>query len=131
MLTKTITYTDYNGVERTDKFYFNLTPTEALELELDTPDGMKNMVKTIMETNDVKAIIALVKKFLMKAYGVKSEDGKRLIKNDKVREEFEQTAAFSQLFMELVTDADKTAEFFNGLAQGAAPKTSSPMPVKK
>ena len=131
MLTKTITYTDYNGVERTEKFYFNLTQIEVLELELDTPDGMENMIKTIMDSNDVNASIALVRKFLMKSYGVKSEDGKRLIKNDTVREEFEQTEAFSQLFIELITNADKAAEFFNGLAQGAAPKSSSPMPVKK
>lgn len=130
MITKTITYPDYNGVERTEKFYFNLTRAEMVELELDTPNGMGNMIKTITETNDAKAIIALVKKLLLKSYGVKSDDGKRLIKNDRIREEFEQTEAYSQLFMELVTDADKSAAFFNGLVQGAAP-AGSPVSLTK
>lgn len=129
MLTKTITYTDYSGAERTEKFYFNLTQTELLDLELDTPDGMEKLVKSLIEKNDNRAIIALVKKFLHKSYGVKSDDGKRLIKNDKVLEEFMQTEAYSKLFMELASDAEKSAAFFSGLVSGA-PAAPAVKPVQ-
>lgn len=129
MLIKTITYTDYNGAERTEKFYFNLTQTELLDLELDTPDGMEKLVKSLIEKNDNRAIIALVKKFLHKSYGVKSDDGKRLIKNDKVLEEFMQTEAYSKLFMELASDAEKSAAFFSGLVSGA-PAAPAVKPVQ-
>lgn len=80
---------------------------------------MEKLVKSLIEKNDNRAIIALVKKFLHKSYGVKSDDGKRLIKNDKVLEEFMQTEAYSKLFMELASDAEKSAAFFSGLVSGA------------
>ena len=31
MIKKTVTYTDYNGVERTESFYFNLSKAEVME----------------------------------------------------------------------------------------------------
>lgn len=128
MLTKTVAYTDYNGVERTEKFYFNLNQAELLEMELDTPNGLEQEIRTILDTNDIKAIIGTVKKFLLKAYGVKSDDGKRLIKNDEVREAFVQSEAFSKLFMELLTDDKKCADFFNAIVPNVQP-AAAPLAV--
>lgn len=115
MIKKTITYCDYDGNERTEDFYFNLSKAELMEMELGTSGGMENMIKQIMAAQDVPKLISLFKDIVIKSYGIKSADGKRFIKNEDVREEFMQTEAYSELFMELATDAEKAATFINGV----------------
>lgn len=115
MLKKTITYTDYNGVERTEDFYFNLSKAEIMEMEMSTTGGLAEMIQRIVQAQDAPAIIKIFKDLVLKAYGQKSPDGKRFIKSDALREEFEQTEAYSNLFMELATDSDAAAAFVNGI----------------
>lgn len=115
MLKKTITYTDYNDVERTEDFYFNLTKAEIMEMEMSTVGGLAEMIQRIIKTQDAPAIIKIFKDLVLRAYGEKSPDGKRFIKNDEIREAFSQTEAYSILFMELATDADAAAAFVNGI----------------
>ena len=115
MLNKTVTYTDYNGVERTETFYFNLTKAEIMEMEMGTTGGLAEMIKRIVAASDMPAIIKIFKDLVLKAYGVKSADGRRFIKNDEVRADFEQTEAYSIIFMELATNADAASAFINGI----------------
>lgn len=115
MIKKTITYTDYNEVERTEDFYFNLTKAEIMEMELSTTGGMAEMIKKIVATKDQPAIIKIFKDLVLKAYGEKSADGKRFIKSEEITTAFSQTEAYSILFMELATDADAAAKFVNGI----------------
>lgn len=115
MIKETITYTDYNGISRTDDFYFNLTKAEVMELEMSTKGGLAEMIQRIVKAQDQPAIIKIFKDLIVKAYGVKSPDGKRFIKNQEVIDEFVQTEAFSELFMKLATDADAAAKFVNGI----------------
>lgn len=115
MIKKTIAYTDYNGVERKEDFYFNLTKAEVMELEMSTKGGLAEMIQRIVAAQDQPAIIKIFKELIIKAYGVKSPDGKKFIKNQEVVDDFVQTEAFSELFMELATDADAAAKFVNGI----------------
>ena len=115
MIKETITYTDYNGVERKEDFYFNLTKAEIMEMEMSTKGGLAEMIQRIVAAQDQPAIIKIFKDLIVKAYGVKSPDGKRFIKNPEVVEEFVQTEAFSQMFMKLATDSDAAAKFVNGI----------------
>lgn len=115
MLKKTVTYTDYNGVERTEDFYFNLTKAELTEMELSTEGGLEAMIRKIVAEKNAPAIIKIFKELVLKAYGEKSPDGRRFIKNDEVRDAFSQTEAYSEIFMELATDADAAAAFVNGI----------------
>lgn len=115
MLKKTITYTDYNGTERTEDFYFNLTKAELMEMEMSTSGGLAETIQRIVSTQDAPAIIKIFKELILTAYGQKSLDGKRFVKNQDIRDEFAQTEAYSQLFMELATDADAAAKFINGI----------------
>ena len=124
MITKTITYTDYNGLERTEKFYFNLS-----EVELSDGDIYDTLVK-ITNTGDPQTLLGLFKKIILAAYGEKSEDGRRFIKNDEIRSAFSQTEAYSKLFMELATDDTKGAEFVNGILPASlAAKVSEETPA--
>lgn len=115
MLKKTITYTDYNDVERTEDFYFNLTKAEIMEMEMSTSGGLGEMINKIVAAQDAPSIIKIFKDLVLKAYGQKSPDGRRFIKSEELRREFEQTEAYSQLFMELATNADEASAFVNGI----------------
>ena len=115
MIKKTMTYIDFNGVERTEDLYFNLTKAEVMEMEMSTKGGLAESIQRIISAQDQPAIIKIFKDLIVRSYGVKSPDGKRFIKNQEVIDEFVQTQAFSDLFMELATDADKAAEFINGV----------------
>ena len=119
MLKKTITYTDYNGVELTEDFYFNLSKAEAIELEVGIPGGLTTMIQNIVAANDNPSIIKIFKEFILKAYGVKSPDGKRFMKTDEhgrpLADKFKETEAYSELFMELATNAEEAAKFINGI----------------
>ncbi len=126
MVTKTITYKDYNGVTRTENFYFNLTQAEVVELEAGVVGGLTEMIKKIVSAKDSPSIIKVVKDLILKAYGEKSPDGRRFIKSDELRDSFVQTEAYSQLFMELATDADKAADFFNRILPNNSEVASVP-----
>lgn len=115
MLKKTITYTDYNGTERTEDFYFNLTKAEIMVMEMGTNGGMAEMIQRIVKAQDAPAIIKVFEEIVFKAYGEKSADGRRFIKSAEISEAFAQTEAYSELFVELTTDADAAAKFINGI----------------
>lgn len=115
MIKKTIAYTDYNGVDRKEDFYFNLSKAEVMEMEMSTQGGLAEMIQRIVAAQDQTAIIKIFKDLIVKAYGVKSPDGKKFVKNQEVVDDFVQTEAFSELFMELATDAIAAAEFVNGI----------------
>ena len=119
MLKKTIKYEDFNGMEREEDFYFNLTKAELMEMEMSTTGGLAEMIENIVKLQDAPAIIKIFKDLVLKAYGEKSADGKRFRKvNDAgvpLYIAFSETEAYSQLFMELATDADAAAKFVNGI----------------
>lgn len=115
MLKKTITYTDYNGNDRTEPFYFNLSKAELMEMQLGTTGGFDAMVQNIINAQDVPTLMTIFKEIILKAYGEKSADGKRFIKSEEISKAFSETEAYSNLYMELVTDAKAAANFITGL----------------
>lgn len=121
MFKKTVTYEDWNGVERTEDFYFNLTRVELAELEYSSIPGesMTDHITDLMKSRDMGVVIKTIKQMLLMSYGVKSPDGKRFVKNDEVRTAFEENPAFDILYMELATDADAAAEFVAGIMPSA------------
>ena len=115
MLKKTITYTDYNGVERTEDFYFNLSKGEIIEMELTTEGGYIEMINKITAAQDHITLFKIFKDLILKSYGQKSLDGKRFEKSEKLYTEFAQTEAYSVLLDELCTNAEAAAAFINGV----------------
>ena len=115
MLKKTITYTDYNGVERTEDHYFNLNPTEMIEMENGIKGGYTEWVTSVVNSKDGPTIMKLFKDFIAKAYGKKHPDGIRFEKSEEISRAFMQTEAYNVLFLELVTDANAAAAFVNAI----------------
>lgn len=115
MLKKNIKYVDYDGNKRTEDFYFNLNKAEVIELQLGTVGGLTKTLEKIVQEKDASRIIEYFKTLILKAYGEKSADGRRFIKSQELRDAFEQTEAYSELFMELASNAQMAAEFVNGV----------------
>ncbi len=115
MLKKTFNFTDYNGVERTETHYFNLTRAEISELNFSEIGGLEAYLKRIIAADNLPELIKIFKKLICMSYGVISPDGRRFIKNDEVLKNFTETEAFSQLYMELSTDAKAASKFVNGI----------------
>lgn len=115
MLKRDIKFTDFEGNEVVETFYFNLSKSELIEYDSEYGGGFSQYLQTLVETKDVKILIKEFKKLVLAAYGVKSEDGKRFVKNDELREQFTQTPAYDSLFMELATDEDAASKFILGI----------------
>ena len=115
MLKKAITYTDFNGQEHTEDFYFNLTKAELIELEMGFEGGLSEGLKKIVASADGNAIMKEFKRILLTSYGQRSPDGKRFVKNQQLRDEFEATEAYSVLFVSIVTDPEAAADFVRGI----------------
>ena len=115
MLKKEIKYFDFDGNERTENFYFNLTKAECMEMELGTSGGIQQMVEKVIETQDNKKLVEIFKEIILRSYGEKSPDGKHFYKSPEISAAFASTEAYSELFVELATNADEAAKFISGV----------------
>jgi hypothetical protein len=130
MLKKTIKYVDYNGVEREEDFYFDLSKAEITEMELSQDGGMSNLIQKIVNAKDMPSLIKIFKQLILKSYGVKSADGRRFIKSEQLSTEFTQTPAYSELFMELATDEKAAANFINAIVPQEVSEKSKELAAK-
>lgn len=115
MVKETKTYLDFDGNERTEDFYFNLSPAEMYEMQYSESGGLAALLEKISKENDQTKIVAFFKELVLKSYGIKSLDGRVLLKDDQIRKEFCCTMAYSEIFMDLATNAKKAAAFVNGI----------------
>lgn len=120
MLKYPITYTNFDGQELTEDFYFNLTKAEMMKLELGVAGGLTNTINKSVAGNDIPTIMDIFDKLILGAYGVKSDDGKHFHKIDpktgiKYADLFKDTEAYSVLFMKLATDEKEAAKFINAI----------------
>lgn len=116
MFVKSITYKDFNGQTRTEEFYFNLTEAEVIEwLTTNTEATLDEVLSQMRRKSDISGLLSATKDLIYRAYGEKSVDGRRFIKTPEVKANFMETNAYSTLFMELCTDAKKSAEFLNNI----------------
>lgn len=118
MYKKLIKYEDFNGVQREETHYFNLSKAELMEMELSTEAGVEEMIRMLIATKDNAKIVKIYKDLILKSYGIKSEDGTRFIKTQELRDAFEQSNAYSEFFMELMSNTDEQTAFINGVING-------------
>lgn len=115
MLKREITYEDFNGEKQTETFYFNISKSELIELEVDVQGGFGKYLQNIVEAEDQRRLVHEFKRIVLMAYGQKSADGKQFVKSDAMRQAFAQTAAYQTLFMELATDDKAATAFIKGV----------------
>ena len=127
MLKKTISYTDYDGNQRTEDFYFNLSKAEITEMELSMEGGMRAYIQRIIAAKSQLELVKLFKDVVLKSYGKKSPDGRLFMKNDEIRAEFEASPVYDELYMKLFTDENAAADFVNGVIPQVQPKANPAM----
>lgn len=115
MIKETVTYTDFNGVTRTEDFYFNLTEAELTEMQYGVEGGLRGILEKIIKEHDEKRLMEYFKTIVIMAYGVKSEDGRGFEKSEKIRNSFAPTEAYSKIFMKLARDSEAASKFVNGI----------------
>lgn len=130
MIKKTITYEDYDGNPVTEDFHFNLSKAELAEMELAHKGGFKKYIESIIATEDGKKLVAVFKDLLVLTVGRKSEDGRRFIKSQEIIDDFTQTNAYSEMFIELATNAEQAAVFINGVAPESLRKELEGVPIQ-
>lgn len=115
MLKKTITWTDFDGNERTEDFYFNLTKAELTNMFNSVNGGLEKYLTRILAAQDGPAIMNAVRDIIKAAYGEKSPDGRKFMKSEEIFKDFEATEAYSEFFMGLIDSEDATLEFVIGV----------------
>lgn len=115
MLVKPITYTNFDGETVTEEFAFHLSRAELIEMEMSKEGGFAAYLQKIVDAQDGQKLVETFKDLVLKSYGKKSEDGRRFIKNEELSREFQETEAYSELFMQLATNTDAAIEFVNGI----------------
>lgn len=130
MLKKTYTYTDWNGKERTEDFYFHLSKSKLSEMDL-KKGGYAEWVKEIIAAKDNETLVETFKKTILASYGEIAPDGRRFIQSNELSEAFSQTPAYDMLFMELVSSADAAAKFFNSIVPEDVKKAAEAEKAKK
>ena len=109
----TETYTDYDDNQRPEDFYFNYSEAELTDLQFSVSGGLAGMIDKIIKTNDMPKLVELFRELIQKAYGEKSNDGRRFMKSPELTKEFTETVAYSQIYMRLATDSKAAQEFIN------------------
>lgn len=130
MLKKTYTYTDWNGKERTEDFYFHLSKSKLSEMDL-KKGGYAEWVKEIIAAKDNETLVETFKKTILASYGEIAPDGRRFIQSNELSEAFSQTPAYDMLFMELISSADAAAKFFNSIVPEDVKKAAEAEKAKK
>lgn len=130
MIKKTITYRDYNDEERMEDYYFNLSRAELVMMEASRPGGMRAYYERIVQAKDNVAIMECFKELIHNSIGHKSDDGKRFVKSEEFATAFEQSEAYSELIVELLSDAETALAFVNGIfPKSVSEKLAKEMPA--
>lgn len=125
MITYNETYTDYSGNQRSEEFHFHYNQAELMEMELETEGGFSARVNRIVNANSYPELYRLMKQFILGAYGVKSEDGRRFMKSEEISRSFEESPVYETLMMRMTTGpnaAEESAKFINGITPDTMPK---------
>lgn len=111
----TETYTDYDDNQRTEDFYFNYSQAELADMQFSVAGGLAGMIDKIIKTNDTPELVKLFRELIQKAYGEKSNDGRRFMKSPELTKEFTETEAYSQIYIRLATDSKAAQDFINNV----------------
>lgn len=114
MIKKTVKYEDFNGVERSEDLYFNLTKTELHNMNFKHHGTYAEQLQGIVDSKDIRLVTELFTEIITKAYGVKSEDGRNFRKSQELVDDFVSSAAYDALMNELLNDESAAAALFIG-----------------
>ena len=116
MIKETFEYEDFNGHKRTAEMYFNLTDIEVVDFSGRNPSQVTEDMETMVNTENIRGILAFIRDLINWSYGVKSEDGITFEKSPEITRKFVQSAYYSDwLFSLFENDAAKGIAFVKGV----------------
>ena len=115
MITMTIKFTDFDGIERQEDFQFNLTEQEIAKMNLEKKGGLKKYLENIIAAKDLPELTNLFESLIQRSYGIKSPDGRKFVKSKEILDDFMSTQAYSDLYMRLITNTNEATKFINGI----------------
>lgn len=131
MLKKTVVYEDFNGIVQTEDLYFNLSKVELTEMEMSVEGGLSKALEKVADSKDPKELLKVLKNILIKSYGIKSEDGKRFIKNAELTEAFVDSIAFEEVYAELLQNPEQAEAIMKAILPKVAPQPVPPQIAKQ
>jgi len=131
MIKWTVNYTNYNGEDVTEDLYFHLNKAELTTMQFEANGAFGQYLERLVNERDIKRLGQEFRKIILNSYGKKSDDGRLFRKSKEMREEFEQSEAYSTLFMELLGDEDKATKFIKGILPADLQNTESPNRLPK
>ena len=129
MYAKTINYTDYNGIKKSEKLYFNFSKAELAEMELSYEGGYAAYLEKVVEEKDRSKMIKIFKDLILNSYGIKTEEG-RFLKSEKIKEDFVSSEAYSEFFMLIISNETVQNEFIKGITNSIATVKQPPKETK-
>lgn len=131
MLKKTIDYTDFNGIERKEDFYFHLSVPELTRMEAKYKGDIFEHIMHTVDNEDFKGMVEILEDLILSSVGEKSTDGRSFMKNDEIRSRFENSQAYAELFQEIFTDQEASREFGEGIVTPASPNEEKQRQIKE
>lgn len=128
MFKHNIEYTDFNGVERKEEFYFHLSSPEVIRLEAEIGKPLADYTKELTDNMDLKTLLNFLEKMILSSYGKKTSDGKSFHKSDELRKEFEHSQAYAELFEQLLTKPELARKFGESVADNGKAKKNQVTP---
>ena len=118
MFSKTFEYMGYDGQPHKETWWFNLSEEELYKMELGTVGGVNGMMNRMIREEHPDKIVDMFERIILTSVGERSADGRRFVKKPRpgmpwgeIAEDFRETPAYSQLFVELVSSGEKLSEF--------------------
>lgn len=132
MLKRHITYEDYDGVTKEMDAEFHISKSEGAILSAKKINGMSyaEALQKMVNDQDMESMLKVFREMVIMAYGVRSEDGKRFVKDVgegvngiqfSAGRAFSQTPAFDELFMDILQEENGLVNFFNGVLPTYSP----------
>lgn len=122
MFKHTVTYEDFNGVERKEELLFHLSTPEITRLEAEIKMPLEQYIGKLKDDNKLDSLLAFLEKMILTSYGQKSEDGRSFLKNEKMRTEFEYSNAYAEVFEEVIQNPEFATAFGQSVGETAKSK---------
>lgn len=110
----TIQFENFDGETVSEDLYFHLNIKELQAME-EWPVPLTKRIADLTNTQDGKKAFELMRDIIEAAYGERSEDGKRFIKNEEVLKNFTQGLTYDEVIIKFIDGSMDLAKFIEGL----------------
>lgn len=128
MFKHSVEYVDFNGSDRKEDLYFHLSLPEVTRLEAEIGMGLEDYIKGLTTNQELNTLLAFLERMLLSSYGQKTSDGKSFIKSQVIREAFEYSQAYAEIFEQVLSNPDLARKFGENVADNGKSKKNQVTP---